>query len=69
MTVFVSGLHLSRRFFQEVVRPLLANAFPNLRYAAGLLGPGSEVLGFDTEQRASDLMENLCTNYTSFEVC
>ncbi|HLX39472.1 MAG TPA: DUF4037 domain-containing protein [Ktedonobacteraceae bacterium] len=49
MPVFVCGLDLSRRFFREVVRPLLTPAFPNLRYAAALLGPGSEVLGFDTE--------------------
>ena len=49
MPVFVSGLDLSRRFFREIVRPLLAPAFPNLHYAAALLGPGSEVLGFDTE--------------------
>ena len=48
MPVFVSGLDLSRRFFQELVRPLLADAFPDVRYAAALLGPGSEVLGFDT---------------------
>ena len=49
MPVFVSGLELSRRFFHEVVRPLLTDAFPGLRYGAALLGPGSEVLGFDTE--------------------
>jgi len=49
MPVFVSGLNLSRRFFKEVVSPLLATAFPALRYAAALVGPGSEVLGFDTE--------------------
>jgi hypothetical protein len=49
MPVFVSGLDLSRRFFREVVCPLLATAFPHLHYAAALLGPGSEVLGFDTE--------------------
>ena len=49
MSVFVSGLDLNRRFFREIVRPLLAPAFPNLHYAAALLGPGSEVLGFDTE--------------------
>jgi hypothetical protein len=49
MPIFVSGLNLSRRFFREVVRPLLANAFPDVRYAAALLGPGSEILGFDTE--------------------
>jgi hypothetical protein len=52
MPTFVSGLDLSRRFFQEIVRPLLTNAFPKLRYAAALLGPGSEVLGFDTEMSA-----------------
>lgn len=49
MPVFVSGLDLSRRFFKEIVRPLLTTAFPGLHYAAALLGPGSEVLGFDTE--------------------
>src|SRR5215469_7680381 len=49
MPVFVSGLELSRQFFHEAVRPLLADAFPDLCYAAALLGPGSEVLGFDTE--------------------
>ena len=49
MPVFVSGLDLGRRFFQEIVRPLLTSAFPTLRYAAALIGPGSETLGFDTE--------------------
>ena len=49
MPAFVSGLDLSRRFFQEIVRPLLTRNFPAVRYAAALLGPGSEVLGFDTE--------------------
>ena len=28
----------------------LTKEFPRLRYAAALLGPGSEVLGFDTER-------------------
>ena len=46
MPVFVSGLDLSRRFFQEMVRPILATAFPGMHYAAALLGPGSETLGF-----------------------
>lgn len=49
MPFFVHGLDLSRLFFEEVVRPLLATAFPNLSYSAALIGPGSEVLGFDTE--------------------
>lgn len=49
MPIFVSGLELSRRFFHEAVHPLLAAEFPALRYAAALLGQGSEVLGFDNE--------------------
>jgi hypothetical protein len=48
--VFVPGLVLAGDFYTDVVRPLLANEFPGLRYAAALLGPGSEVAGFDTER-------------------
>ncbi len=47
---FVPGLRLAGEFYAEAVRPLLDQAFPRLRYAAALLGPGSEVLGFDTER-------------------
>jgi hypothetical protein len=36
-----------------VVRPLLAEHFPQVPYAAALLGPGSEVAGFDS-QRSTD---------------
>ena len=43
-----TGLELNRRFF-HAVRPLLARHFPDLRYAAAHLGPGSDVLGFDTD--------------------
>lgn len=49
MPTFVAGLALNRRFYEEAVRPLLADAFPALQYAAALVGPGSETLGFDTE--------------------
>jgi hypothetical protein len=52
MTEFVKGLELSRLFFEEAVRPVLAAEFPALRYAAARLGTGSEVLGFDTEMSA-----------------
>jgi hypothetical protein len=45
---FIPGLELAGAFFTEVVRPLLAEAFPQLAYAAALLGPGSEVLGYDS---------------------
>ncbi|MEQ4302043.1 DUF4037 domain-containing protein [Plantactinospora sp. B6F1] len=47
---FVPGLQLCRLFYTDAVRPLLAEAFPGLRYAAARVGPGSEVLGFDTER-------------------
>src|SRR5947209_6106721 len=49
MTSFIPGLALSRRFYQEAVRPVLDARFPDLRYAAGRIGAGSDVLGFDTE--------------------
>lgn len=52
MPEFVKGLELSRLFFEEAVRPALAAEFPRLRYAAALIGTGSEVLGFDTEMSA-----------------
>ena len=47
---FIKGLDLCEQFFQEAVRPLLDHHFPTLRYAAGRLGGGSDVLGFDTPQ-------------------
>ena len=34
-------------FFADLVRPLLARNMPRLRYAAGRLGSGSDVLGLD----------------------
>ena len=44
---FVPGLELARVFYTRMVRPVLDNYFPGLRYSAGLIGGGSEVLGFD----------------------
>ena len=49
-TPFVPGLDLARDFYAAVVRPLLDEGFPRLEYAAALLGPGSDVAGFDTER-------------------
>ncbi|WP_136605024.1 DUF4037 domain-containing protein [Paenibacillus dokdonensis] len=46
---FIHGIELCRRFHAEVVEPLLTDSFPSLMYSAALLGPGSEVLGYDTE--------------------
>lgn len=45
---FLSGLTLSQRFFEQAIRPILDQAFPGLIYSAGLIGHGSDVLGFDT---------------------
>ena len=42
------GIELCRRFYWEAVRPVLDAEFPGLRHSAALIGPGSEVLGFDT---------------------
>ena len=50
MPMFLPGLQLAREFYVEAVHPLLAEHFPQVRYAAGLLGPGSEVAGLDTER-------------------
>src|SRR5436190_17044788 len=43
----MSGCELAQQFYAEVVAPLLARAMPRLRYAAGRLGSGSDVLGLD----------------------
>ncbi len=45
---FIPGLQLSALFYEEAVRPILEADFPRLRYSAALIGPGSEVLGYDT---------------------
>lgn len=47
--MFVKGMELSEMFFKEAVEPILDEVSGQLRYSAGLLGPGSEVLGFDNE--------------------
>lgn len=44
---FVQGLKLSELFFNNIVKKILCDAYPNLSYTAGLIGSGSEVLCFD----------------------
>jgi hypothetical protein len=48
MPEFIAGLELSERYFAEVVEPILAEVAPDLRYVAGRIGPGSDVIGLDT---------------------
>ena len=47
---FIKGLDLSELLYREAVGPLLASHLPGLTYSAALIGPGSEVLGFDDAQ-------------------
>ncbi|CAM4963656.1 unnamed protein product [Rotaria socialis] len=47
---FVHGLDLSERFFFDIVKPLLDQYYPLLQYTACCLGPGSDVLRFDSIQ-------------------
>lgn len=45
---FTPGIELSRSFWEEIARPLLIAQLHDERWAAALIGWGSEVLGFDT---------------------
>jgi hypothetical protein len=47
---YMPGLQLAREFYVAVVHPLLTEHFPAMPYAAALVGPGSEVAGFDTQR-------------------
>ena len=47
MAEFIKGLDLCRGFFHEAAEPILERHFPELRYSAGLIGYGSDVLGYD----------------------
>jgi Domain of unknown function (DUF4037) len=42
-----TGLLLCEEFYKACVAPVIAAEFPRLPYAAGLMGRGSEVLGYD----------------------
>lgn len=45
----MQGIALSQAFYDELVRPWLAEVAPGLQHAAALIGYGSELLGFDDE--------------------
>ena len=45
---FILGIDLNRMFFQQVVKPCIDKHFPGLKYSAGLVGEGSDVMRFDT---------------------
>jgi hypothetical protein len=45
---FVAGLSLAATTYHDAVRPILDDFFPGLAHSAALIGPGSDVLGYDT---------------------
>lgn len=45
---FIPGMTLNESFYHDVVRPLMIKHFPDLKYSAGLVGHGSDVIGFDS---------------------
>lgn len=49
MKKFMKGMELCQSFFHDIVKPIIGKKFATLRYSAGLLGYGSDVLGYDDE--------------------
>ena len=47
----IKGLELSERFYKEYGEPMIKNEFPHLldKIAVGLVGAGSECLGYDDD--------------------
>lgn len=48
MSDHITGVQLSQSFHDDYVVPRLSSIVPTLSFASALVGPGSEVLGFDT---------------------
>lgn len=48
MAEFIPGIDLSERYYREIIGPILHKKFPKVPCVAAHLGPGSDVLGFDT---------------------
>lgn len=47
MQKFMKGLDLCEAFFHSCAKEIIEGQFPNLEYTAGLIGYGSDVLGYD----------------------
>jgi hypothetical protein len=45
---FISGLEFNRAYYEEAVRPILAEYATDLDYSTALIGYGSDALGYDT---------------------
>ncbi len=47
MNQFIKGMTLCRDFFNDCAKKVIEYRFPDLKYSAGLIGYGSDVLGYD----------------------
>ena len=47
MDQFIKGMALCRDFFNDCAKTVIEYRFPDLKYSAGLIGYGSDVLGYD----------------------
>ena len=47
MRTFIKGMTLCESFFHDCAKDILAEYFPDCLYSAGLIGYGSDVLGYD----------------------
>src|SRR5574339_562398 len=65
---FIPGRELCERFYREAVRPILRASFPRLKHSAALIGPGSEVLGFDDELSTDHHWEPLASGPVNHRV-
>ena len=71
MPTFVAGLELNRRFYEQVVYPILNASFPRLPYAAALIGPGQAQMSSTWSEREKFLIqtyETLAHMHNSLEV-
>lgn len=61
MSEFIKGTDLCEGFFNEYAKPIIEKHFPNLKHSAGLIGYGSDVLGYD-DAVSNDHTESLWRN-------
>jgi hypothetical protein len=47
MVEFIPGVIFAKQYYEEVVRDLIEDSFPNVPYSIGRMGQGSDVLGYD----------------------
>ena len=46
---FIKGIDLCEDYYRDVVKGIIESAFSKLKYSAGLIDHGSEVLGYDNQ--------------------